>query len=279
VIAVELVKQTRRARGWVTVGAMAAVPLLLSLVIALTRPALPERIGSFGAVVTDTSGLTMPLIALTAAVLFLLPLGVAVLAGEAVAGEAAWGTLRYLMARPVSRSRIFLAKAAVAAAWSAAAVAIVPASSLLAGVIAFGWRPLTVVDLEHTTIFQVAASTFPPGDALGRLALATGLVLCAMASTFGFGLLLSTLTRSPFSAAAGGVGLGLVSRALDNIPGLSALGPWLPMTDSGTTLWSGLFFHHLDPGAVAHLALVQAAYTSAFMAVAWARFVRSDVLA
>ena len=41
-----------------------------------------------------------------------------------------------------------------------------------------------------------------------------------MASTFAFALLLSTLTDSPFSAVAGGVGLGLVSRALDNVPGL-----------------------------------------------------------
>ncbi|HEY4027851.1 MAG TPA: ABC transporter permease, partial [Candidatus Dormibacteraeota bacterium] len=161
-IAVELVKQTRRARPWVTLGVMAAVPVVLAAVIGLTRPSIPERVGDWGSVVTDSSGLTVPLIALSAMQLFLLPLGVAVFAGESVAGDASWGSLRYLLARPVSRSRVLASKASVAAAFSAGAVVAAAASSVAAGVVAFGWRPLTVLDLQHTTPFDVAAATFAP---------------------------------------------------------------------------------------------------------------------
>jgi ABC-2 type transport system permease protein len=277
-MAVELVKQTRRPRPWVTLGLMAAVAALLTAVIGLTRPALPERVGDWGSVVTSSSGFTLPLIALGAMQLFLLPLGVAVFAGEAVAGEASWGSLRYLLARPVSRSRVLASKAAIAAVFAAATVVAASASSLLTGLLAFGWRPLTVLDLQHTTPFFVASATFDPADTLRRLALATLITAGAMASTFAFALFLSTLTASPFSAVAGGLGLGLVSRALDNIPGLNALGPWLPMTDGGTTLWTSLFLPPVDTAGLAHLTLVQAIYSAVFLAAAWVRFTRADVL-
>ena len=277
-IGIELLKQLRRPRPWVVLGVMAVISILLTMVIGLTRPSLAERIGDFGSVTTNTSGFTLPPVAISAFVLFLLPLGVAVFAGESVAGEASWGSLRYVLARPVSRSRVLAAKMGVAGALSVAAVVIVPALSLLTGALAFGWRPLTVLDIQHTTPFHLAAATFSPTAALAPLALATGLVAVAMASTFAFGLLLSTVTSRPFSAMAGAVGLGLVSRALDNIPGLHALGPWLPLTDGSTTVWSGLFFRHVDAGAVGHLLLVQGLYTAAFLAAAWYRFTRADVL-
>jgi ABC-2 type transport system permease protein len=278
VIAVELRKQCRRARGWVTLGVMAAVPALLTAVIGLTRPAIPERFGDWGSVVTNTSGLTMPLIALSAMQLFLLPLAVAVFAGEAVAGEAAWGTLRYVLARPVSRTRVLAVKAGVAAAFSLATVAVAGASALLTGVLAFGWTPLTVLDLQHTTAFSYAAATFAPGDALGRIALGAAMIAAGLASTFAFALLLSTLTASPFAAVAGGVGLSLVSRALDNVAGLHALGPWLPLTDGGSALWTGLFFSPVQLDGLGQQALVQVVYAAVFLAAAWLRFSRSDVL-
>jgi ABC-2 type transport system permease protein len=277
-IRVELGKQCWRARTWVTLGAMAAVPALLTVVIGTTRPAIPERIGDWGSVVTDTSGFTMPIIALSAMQLFLLPLAVAVFAGESVAGEAAWGTLRYVLTRPVRRTRVLAVKGVVAAGLSVAAVATACVSALLSGLLAFGWSPLTVLDLQHTTAFSYAAATFPPGDALGRTAIGAGMVGAGLASTFAFALLLSTLTSSPFGAVAGGVGLGLVSRALDNVAGLHSLGPWLPLTDGGSTLWTGLFFEPVDLHGLTQQALVQAAYTATFLAAAWLRFARADVL-
>lgn len=69
-----------------------------------------------------------------------------------------------------------------------------------------------------------------------------------------------------------------MSRALDNVPGLHALGPWLPMTDSGTTLWVGWFLPSMDLGAVGHLALIQLVYGTRFGVAAWVRFTRADVL-
>jgi ABC-2 type transport system permease protein len=277
-IALEFSKQARRPRGVVTLVALAVLTAVLTLVIGVSRASLAERVGDWGSVVSNTTGLTMPLIALSATLLFLLPLAVAIFAGESVAGEASWGSLRYLLARPVPRWRILASKAAIAAAFSIAAVLIVVLVSLATGVIAFGWHRLTVLDLQQTSPFIVASSTFSPWTALARVGLATAYVLGTLTSTFAFALMLSTFTSTPFSAVAGGVGLSLFSRALDNVPGLHAISPWLPVTDGGTTLWTGFFTRPTLTAGMAHVLEVQAGYTAAFLAVAFLWFGRSDVL-
>lgn len=278
VLSLELAKQRRRPRGWVTIGAVAAIAVVLTIVIGVSRATIAERVGDWLSVVTNTTGLTLPLIALSALQLFVLPLAVAIFAGEPVASEASWGSLRYLLARPVQRWRILGAKAAIAAAYSLAAVLAAVAISLLTGVIAFGWHPLTVIDLQHTTPYIVASARWQPFAAVGQLALATGYVIWTLTSTFAFALLLSTLTVRPFSAVAGGVGFGLFSRALDNVPGLHALSPWLPVTDAGTTLWTGFFTSPVQTAGLAHALEVQAAYTAVFLGAALLRFSRADVL-
>jgi len=278
VIAAELRKQVLRPRAWVTLAAMAAIPAVLTLVVGATRPALAERVGDYGSVVTDSSGLTLPLIALSAMLLFMLPLAVAIFAGECVAGEAAWGSLRYLLARPVARWRVLGAKTAVAGLFATAAVLVVVVVALASGAIAFGLRPLTVLDLQHTTPFVVTSAKLAPFAAVGRIGLATAYVLAMLASTFAFALLLSTLTVRPFSAVAGAVGLTLVSRALDNVPGLHALSPWLPVTDRATNLWTGFFTRPMQTAGVGHALLVQALYTGAFALAAVLWFARKDVL-
>lgn len=275
---VELAKQTRRPRAWVTLLVIGVIPAVLTLVIGATRARIAERVGDFGSVVSDTTGLTMPLISLSAMLLFMLPLAVAVFAGECVAGEASWGSLRYLLARPVARWRVLAAKAAVAALYSLGAVALVLAVSLATGALAFGVHPLTVLDLQHTTPFVVASDRLSPLAALGRIGLSGAYVLATLASTFAFALLLSTLSVRPFSAVAGAVGFGLVSRALDNVPGLHALSPWLPVTDEGGNLWTGFFTQPMQTSGIAHVLEVQAFYTAAFLLAALVRFTRSDVL-
>jgi ABC-type transport system involved in multi-copper enzyme maturation permease subunit len=74
------------------------------------------------------------------------------------------------------------------------------------------------------------------------------------------------------------VGLSLFSRALDNVPGLHVLSPWLPVTDSGTSLWTGFFTRPMQTAGMAHTLEVQAGYVAVFLAVAVIRFSRADIL-
>ena len=114
-IAIEWYKQFRRAKTYVTLGMVAGFALVLTVALAVTGPGQVEYVGDLPLVmVPRTSGLSVPLIALSSTMKFFLPLAVALFAGEAVAGEAGWGSLRYVMARPVSRTRVLWSKAAVA---------------------------------------------------------------------------------------------------------------------------------------------------------------------
>jgi ABC-2 type transport system permease protein len=278
VITVELIKQLRRPRSWIVLSVLALVAVVVTVIIGLTSAGAPERIGNWGSVVPDSSGFTMGLIGLNALLLFLIPLAVAIFAGASVADDAGTGSLRYLLARPVTRERALTSKAVVAAVFSLAAVALVVVAGVLSGLAAFGWHPLSVLDLQHSTPFSSGLSTMAPAEALGRLGLAVVVVAGTMLSTFAFALFCSTVTDRAFSAVAGGVLFGLVSRALDNIPGLHALSPWLPLTDTGTDAWNGLFFQPTEWSSLPHLAIVQGVYTVVLLSAAYLVFHRRDVL-
>jgi ABC-2 type transport system permease protein len=275
---IELVKQIRRVGYWIVLGTLGAVAVAVTVIIAATSASVPERLGDSGSVVPNASGFTMSVISLNALLLFLIPLAVAIFAGESVAGEASWGSLRYVLARPVSRLRVLAAKVVVAAGFALAAVVVVAAVGLVGGIAAFGWHPLSVIDLQHATPFASGVTTFAPGAALARVGLATLIVAGTMVSTFCFAILCSVLTDRPFAAVAGGVLLTFVSRALYNVPGLHALSPWLPATDSGTGLWTQVFFQPVDAGSLRHLAVVQSVYGAVFLVGAGLYFTRKDIL-
>jgi ABC-2 type transport system permease protein len=277
-IGIELVKQLRRAGYWAVFGALAVVALVVTVIIATTSGSTPERLGDFGSVIPNSSGFTMAPVALNSSLLFLIPLAVAIFAGESVAGEASWGSLRYLVARPVSRNRVLASKVVVAAILSLAAVVIVSAVGFLSGIAAFGWHPLSVLDLQRASPFSSGITTLSPLGALVRIVIATGIVAGAMLSTFCFTVLCSVLTDRPLTAVAGGVLLAFVSRALDNIPGLHAFGPWLPLTDRSTSLWTEVLFQPTDLGGLPHLAIVQLAYAVIFLGAAALYFNRKDVM-
>jgi ABC-2 type transport system permease protein len=95
---------------------------------------------------------------------------------------------------------------------------------------------------------------------------------------YAFALLLSTLTAQPFAALAGGVGFAFVSRALDNVPGLHSLSPWLPVTDASTTAWTGLLDRPVATGPINHLLIVQGVYASVLGVVAFLIFTRRDIM-
>jgi ABC-2 type transport system permease protein len=280
VIGVELAKQVRRPRTTLTFAAVAAFAVALTVALDAAGAGRAEPVGDIPLlIVPGQSALAVPVIALASTMKFFLPLAVAVFAGEAVAGEAGWGSLRYVLARGVSRSRLLAAKAAVAALLSAGAVALLPVAATLAGLVAYGWGPLVAVDGSAASPLHQAAASFGPAAALGRLALATVYVGAGMSSIFAFSFFLSTATSRPLVAVAGGVGLTILSRVLnaDYLPGVAALAPYVPNND--VDLWLHLFQQPAQTDGMAHFLALQAAYVAVFGGLSWWWFTRRDVLA
>ena len=78
--------------------------------LATTRigPGPGEQPAFLSAVLSN--GALFPAAALAIVLPIFLPVAVAVIAGDAIAGEASAGTLRYLLMRPVGRTRLLVAK-------------------------------------------------------------------------------------------------------------------------------------------------------------------------
>jgi ABC-2 type transport system permease protein len=278
-IAIELAKQWRRPRTLLTLVALAMFTIVLTIVLDASGAGRIERVGDIPLLVTpNRSGFSVPLIALSSTMKFFLPLAVAIFAGESVAGEAGWGSLRYVLARPVSRSKYLLSKLLVALMFSVAAVALVPLAALVVGTVAFGWHPFTAIDGSASSALHSTVVTFGSWAALGRLAVGTAYVAAGMTSIFAFAFLLSTITTRPFAAVAGGVGLTIVSRVLngDYLPGVAALNPYMPNND--VDLWQHFFQQPAQTAGMVRFLVLQLVYVTVFLAAAWWWFLRKDIL-
>jgi ABC-2 type transport system permease protein len=265
VIRVEFIKQVRRARTYIALGVLAIIPVIMTVALKLNPPSPSSNERGYFEVATH-SGINVPLAALTVTSAFLLVIVVSLFAGETVSGEATWGTLRYLLVRPVSRPRLLASKLLVASTLSIVATIIISLVSLVAGIIAFGWHPVL------TPSFLIISQT----SAIGKLALATIYVAWSMASFVTFAFLLSTLTDSAFAAVAGGVGLGIVSQILNNISALDFMNFVFPT--HYIDAWHGLFFQPTRTSDMVHGVFLELPYVAVFLGLAWWRFLRKDVL-
>jgi ABC-2 type transport system permease protein len=262
-IGVEARKQVWRLRTYIGFGLVALIPIILTVSF---KASPPRRTDHEFFDLAASSGINMPIAALTAESAFLLIVVVALFAGESVSGEAEWGTLRYLLVRPVFRNRLLAAKLAVAAALSLVAAFVVSIVALALGTAAFGWHP----------VLTPTAAVVSQGSAVGWLALGTLYVAWSQGAYLCFAFMLSTMTDKAFAAVAGGVGLGVVSQILNNISALNGISYIFPT--HYVDAWHSLFFQSAQAGEMWRGVVLQLPYVVAFLGVAWWWFNRKDVV-
>lgn len=194
-----------------------------------------------------------------------LPLAIAMLSGDAIAGEANLGTLRYLLTVPVNRTRLLAVKAVSLVIGAVTGVTLVALTGLVTGVALFGTGPLTTLSGNQISF----------ADALWRLVLAVLYLSAGMAALAMIGLFVSTLTEQPMAATVAVVMLATLFWILDAVPQLSWLHPWL-LVDRWQSfidlLRDPIFTGRLGPGL-----LVDLAYGVVFLLAAWLRFRRKDI--
>ena len=110
----ELYKIFKRPRTYISFGIIAAVTLIIEAALytdgqtflAFAMSGITEQFDIQGNVI---NGYLVTYIILQSLIVNI-PLLVALVAGDAIAGEAGMGTLRLLLTRPVSRSQLVLSK-------------------------------------------------------------------------------------------------------------------------------------------------------------------------
>ena len=267
-IAVELIKMLRRPRTWLIVGMLIALPTLVAVLLAVTD--LGPRPGTgppfLSAVLSD--GTLFPLAALGVVLPLLLPIAVAVLGGDAIAGESQTGTLRYLLVRPVGRTHLLLAKLVTVVAFVLLAVLVVAAVSYAEGRLLLGRA-------RATGTVSVSGSTLSQQELAWRTALALGYVIISMLGVAAVALFFSTLTSSSISATLGTVGLLVASTVLLGLDAANVLHPFLP-----TRYWLAFVDLFRDPilwRDVLRGLVVQFGYVTVFTLAAWANFGTKDI--
>src|SRR4051794_32789569 len=134
-----------RRRNLVLLLGLSMVPLVLGTVLFATRDsALGGQGPAFIGNVTG-NGLFLVIASLFLCLPFLLPLTIGIASGDAVAGEASAGTLRYLLVVPVARGRLLAVKAVGALAFAASAVLAIALVGLVAGAVFFGLHGVTLL--------------------------------------------------------------------------------------------------------------------------------------
>ncbi|CAM3825093.1 ABC transporter permease [Tsukamurella strandjordii] len=218
-VRVELARQFRRRRTLVMAGLLAALPIVLIVALAVGSDDESRRGGRPSMFdVATASGLNLTATVLIAGTGFLLVIPVALFFGDAIASEADWSSLRYLLAAPVPRTRLLITKAIVALILSVASVALLTAVALVAGTLAYGWGPLQ----------SPTGTSLPAGEGLWRLLLAAAFIIGSELATAGLALWLSTRTDAPLAAVGGAVGLTVIGSVLDQVTALGGLRAALP---------------------------------------------------
>lgn len=251
-----------RRRNQVGLLVLAAVPVVLAF--AVHASGRRGRGAGFYSLMTE-NGFFVAFTALTVEMTLLLPLAVATLSGDAIAGEAGGGTLRYLLTAPVARTRLLLVKYVSLVVGAFVGVATVALAGLVAGAALFGIGPVTLL----------SGSEVPLTDALVRLGGAVLYLTAGAAALAAIGLFVSTLTEQPVAATIAVTVIATAMWILDNIAQLDWLHPWLLVHS-----WPALGDLVRDPVHLDEIRrglTVDLGYVVVALLAAWARFAGKDV--
>jgi ABC-2 type transport system permease protein len=245
-----------RKRNLALLAVVAVIPIIIGIGLKLAGDTGPNGGGGGGpAFLGDVTGngVFLSFLALVILLTLVLPLVVAVVAGDSIAGEAGYGTLRYLLAVPAGRARLLTVKYLTVVVFGLAATAVVSAVSLATGVVLFPVGPVTLL----------------------RLVLVTLYVAAGMAALAAIGVAISTFTEHAIGAIAALAVLTVASEVADNVPQFSAVQPYLPT--HWWLMFDSLLRSPVDTTTLLHGLLSFAIYIVIFGCIAWARFTSSDI--
>jgi ABC-type transport system involved in multi-copper enzyme maturation permease subunit len=258
----------RRWRNLLLLAVLVGIPVLLGIALRVSVPRGGGGGGGPAAVFlfqVAGNGVFLSFLALTIMMTLVLPLVVAVVSGDSLAGEASAGTLRYLLAVPAGRSRLLSVKYAAIVVFSLISCLLVAASALIMGVVLFPVGPVTML----------SGTTMPLSEGLLRLLFVVLYVSAAMAMLGAIGLALSSLTEHPIAAIAAIMIITVASEVSDNIPQFAVVQPYLP-----THWWlsfDSLLRTPIDTTELTHGLLSIGVYIVVFCSIAWAKFSNADI--
>ena len=261
-LASELLIIFGRKRNIAGLGVLAVVPIILAIAVKVSSGG-GEGPNFISAILGN--GLFVALAALGLELPLFLPLAVATISGDSIAGEANIGTLRYLLTIPAGRTRLLAVKYVAIVLSALVATLVVTTVGSIIGLALFGGGSMTLLSGTQISL----------GAGLGRVLLSALYLTAGLAALGAIGLFVSTLTEQPIAATTAIVLINVMMFILDSIPQVAWLHPYL------LTHWWTAFGDLLrDPIATDNIQrglITAGVYAVVFWLAAWARFSNKDI--
>ena len=237
----ELTKLFARKRTYIGFGAFLAVESAVLLLLSLrgVKAGYRHLIEQNGYVFEDYySGPTLALSMVMGTVLLLGGLYLALVSGDVVSKEVEEGTMRMMLCRPVSRTRIILIKYLACAVYTFALTFYIGLSALAAGVLYKGLGGLFIFD-PFTHIFALHAQE--PG--LIRYFAAFPFMGFGLLTVTSLGFMLSCFNMKPAAATIVALSVILLDFIFHSLPYFESIKPYFITTHIGG--WGQIFIHHI----------------------------------
>ncbi len=199
-----------------------------------------------------------------------IPLLISFVAGDMLAGEATAGTYRLILIRPVSRTRILLAKYAATVFYTILFV-------FFLGALSIGLA-LPLLGRGDLIVFQHGILILPESDVAWRFLVAYLLAAWMMLTIASLAFFFSSFVENAIGPIVGTMGVLIVSFVIMSIPVelFESMRPYLFMYY--TNIWQKVFHDPVPWETLWKDAAVLGAYSLAFLGAAWGIFVRKDIL-
>ncbi len=270
----ELKKIFRRPRTYVSFAIVAALAGIIQLALLVDGQSfvdfvlqgLEEQFAFSGKIL---NGYLVTYIILQT-LLVNVPLLVAIVAADAISGEAATGTLRLLLTKPVSRTRLVLTKYAAAVVYSVLLLVWLAIVGLGLSILFFGVGDMLNLRSEEVVFLL-------QNDMLWRYAAAFGLAALAMACIAALSMLLSIFAENSIGPIITTMGIILFLTVISTLglPFFEAIKPWLFTTH--IIAWKGFFSAPVPYDAILFSGGVLVFYIVAFLAAAVYFFRKKDI--
>ncbi|EME63943.1 ABC transporter permease [Amycolatopsis decaplanina] len=256
----------RRPRTLAVLGLLALIPVIIGVALTLVD-ASETRGGEDGALLASAvnNGFVLPVAALTMTLALLLPLASAMAGADAIAGEAAHGTLRGWLIAPVGRGRLLAIKAFGVATVSAIAVLAMTFTGFATGLIISG----------TDSMFTLTGSTLSVWDALGRILLVAAWVILQLWAVGAVALAISAFTEHPMLVVASVLAGTIVFTILGVLDAVSWLHPFL-LNENWSQAPASVLMDPLDTTLLGEGALRAACYIAIGLSIAYARLTTRD---
>jgi ABC-2 type transport system permease protein len=200
-----------------------------------------------------------------------IPLLVALVTGDLVSGEAAMGTVRLMVTRPVSRMQIIMAKFLAGNIYIILLLLWLMLASIGLGTLLFGTGDLIVLNTDVLVILK-------DGDIMWRFFSAFGISFLGMMVVGSLSLCLSCFSENsigPIISTMAVIILFTIIGALE-IPLLNGFKPFMFTTHMA--IWRSMFDNPVPTAKVLQSVAVLAGHVVLFLTVALISFKRKDIL-